>query len=69
MTDRRLKQIINEELTKTEVNNMIQSKLQSHLKSNDFKKKVKELSAAVIADVFKVLWQRNNFWKRTVSNS
>lgn len=69
MTDKRLKQIINEELTKTEVNSMIQSKLQSHLKSNDFKKKVKELSAAVIADVFKVLWQRNNFWKSTVSNS
>lgn len=69
MTDRRIRQIINEELTKNEVNNMIQSKLQSHLKSNDFKKKVKEISAAVLSDVFKILWQRNNFWKSSVSNS
>lgn len=68
MNDERIRQIIKEELTKTEVNNMIQAKLKTNLSSNDFKKKVKELSAAVVADVFKILWQRNNFWKGAVSN-
>lgn len=68
MTDRRIREIINEELKKSEVESMIQSKLQSQLNSNAFKKKVKELSAAVLSDVFKILWQRNNFWKNSVSN-
>lgn len=68
MDNRRIREIINEELTKAEVNNMIQSKLATHLKSNDFKKKVKEISATVLADVFKILWQRNNFWKNSVQS-
>lgn len=66
MDERKLRNIINEELTKTEINNMIQAKLTTHLKSNDFKKKVKEISAAVLSDVFKILWQRNNLWKNSV---
>ena len=66
MDEMKLKHIISEELTKTEVNNMIQAKLATHLKSNDFKKKVKEISAAVLSDVFKILWQRNNLWKNSV---
>jgi len=60
---RKVYSIINEELTKNEVNSMISSKIDSALSSREFKKKVKELSSDVMNELFKILWQRNNFWK------
>ena len=65
--EKKLQQIISEDLTKSEVNSMISSKLNSTLSSREFKQKVKELSADVVNELFKLLWQRNNFWKSGVS--
>ena len=62
MNERKLHSIIKEELTNSQVESMINSKLRSALKSTDFKKAVKELSADVVSEVFKILWQRNNMW-------
>lgn len=66
MKQDRINRIIKEEITKAEVNSIVSNKIDSELRSNDFKKKVKEITAAVISDVFKVLWQRNNVWKGNV---
>ena len=66
MRQDKLNRIIKEEITKVEVNSIVSNKIDSELRSNDFKKKVKEITAAVISDVFKVLWQRNNVWKGNV---
>lgn len=66
MNDKRIRQIIREELTKNDVNNIVQSKLSSHLNSNELKKKVKEITADVVSNLFKILWQRDNFWKGSV---
>lgn len=65
--ENKLQQIISEELTKSEVNSMISSKLNSTLSSREFKQKIKELSADVVNELFKLLWQRNNIWKSSVS--
>ena len=65
--EKKLQQIISEELTKSEVNSMISNKLNSTLSSREFKQKVKELSADVVNELFKLLWQRNNIWKSSVS--
>ena len=65
--EKKLQQIISEELTKSEVNSMISSKLNSTLSSREFKQKIKELSADVVNELFKLLWQRNNIWKSSVS--
>ena len=62
-----LRGIIREELTKGEVNSMIDSRISSNMSSRDFKKAVKELSAEVVSELFKILWQRDNFWKSSVS--
>lgn len=62
-----LQRIISEELSKSDVNSMISSKLSSALSSREFKQKVKELSADVVSELFKLLWQRNNIWKSSVS--
>ena len=65
--EKTLQRIISEELTKSDVNSMISSKINSTLSSREFKQKVKELSADVVNELFKLLWQRNNIWKSSVS--
>lgn len=57
----KLQQIIMEELSKSDVNSMISSKINSTLSSREFKQKVKELSSQVVSELFKILWQRDNF--------
>jgi hypothetical protein len=65
--EKTLQRIIKEELTKSDVNSMISSKINSAISSREFKQKVKELSSDVINELFKLLWQRNNIWKSSVS--
>lgn len=60
--------LINEELSKSEVVSLIQNKIDSNMSSKDFEKKVKEISASVLDELFKILWQRNSFWKNSVKN-
>ena len=67
MVNRKEKQHINEELTKSQIESIIKNRIDSTLSSRDFKKKVKELSADVVSEIFKLLWQRNNFWKNSAS--
>lgn len=56
-------QKINEELTKSDVRSM----MSSEYKSADFKKAVKEISAEVIEDLFRTLWNRSSTWKGGVT--
>jgi methionyl-tRNA formyltransferase len=60
--------IIAEEMTKGEISSLIASKIGDSVNSRDFKKKVKEIAAEVVSEVFKTLWQRNSFWKPSVTN-
>lgn len=64
--EKRLIQIINEEMSKSDITSLIQSKLDTHLSSKEFEKKIKEITSSVINELFKVLWQRNSFWKDTI---
>lgn len=63
-----LRSIIEEELTKSEVSSLIANKIDDNLSSAAFKKKVKELASDVVSELFKILWQRNSFWKSSVMN-
>lgn len=67
ISDKELNKIIKEELSKTEVNSMIDRKIDTSLDSRDFKDAVKKISAAVISELFKTLWQRNSTWMGTIS--
>lgn len=67
--EKKLQRIISEELSKSDVNSMISSRINSTLTSREFKQKVKELSSDVVSELFKILWQRNNFWKSGVSRA
>jgi hypothetical protein len=63
-----LSNIIREEMSKSEIASLISSKIDSNMSSKDFEKKVKEISSAVIADLFKILWQRDSFWKNSIKS-
>ena len=59
-----LKTIIEEELSKSDVSSIINDKINSV----EFKKKIKQISADVVSELFKILWQRNSIWKSNVSS-
>ena len=59
-------QLINEEMNKSEITSLIKSKIDSNMSSKEFEKKVKEITSSVINELFKILWQRNSFWKDNV---
>lgn len=63
VSDERIKQIIREEVSKTDVETIVSRKLSSSYDSRDFKKAVKEVTAEVIEDLFKTLWNRSSTWK------
>ena len=63
-----LRSIIEEELTKSEISSLIANKIDDNLSAAAFKKKVKELASDVVSELFKILWQRNSFWKSSVMN-
>lgn len=58
--------IIAEEMSRNEIQSLINSKISSNMSSKEFEKKVKEISASVIDELFKLLWQRNSFWKNSI---
>ena len=67
VSDKRLTEIINEELSKSDVNSMIDRKIDSSISSRDFQSAVKKITADVISELFKTLWQRNSSWMGTIS--
>ncbi|MBR6516965.1 MAG: hypothetical protein IKT40_09045 [Bacilli bacterium] len=66
LSEEKLYEIINEEMTKSEISSLINNKIDSNMSSKDFEKKVKEITTSVISELFKILWQRESFWKNSV---
>ena len=63
-SNKNIYRIINEEMTKSEITSLINSKIDSNMSSKDFEKKVKEITS--ISELFKILWQRDSFWKGNI---
>lgn len=61
-----LKRIITEELTRADVNGMISGNQNNIINSKEFKDKVKEISAKVIEELYKIMWTRKNFWSDAI---
>lgn len=61
-----LKRLIIEELTKADVKNIVASEFSSNLNSKEFKDKVKDISAKVLEELYKILWTRKNFWSDAI---
>lgn len=63
-----LKQIIREELTRQDVNSVINNKLDSYIKKSDFEKEVKRIVSDVMEKFFRMMYNKRGFWKNEVRN-
>ena len=63
ISEKKIDRIIKEEISKAEVESIAKNKISSELESKEFSKKVKEITAEVIEDLFKTLWNRSSSWK------
>lgn len=64
--EEKIRSLVNEELTKTEVNSLINNKVDSILQSNEFKRKVKAITADVLEDLYRTMYQKKAFWQSSV---
>ena len=55
-----LKPMINEELTNSEVRNIINSKLDDFIKEKEFEKRVREISSDALEKFFKMMYNKIN---------
>ena len=67
MEKEQVKKILKEELTKAEVNDLIKQGNEKLLKSPEFEKMVRRVSAKVTEDLYKIFWQRKSFWADEIS--
>lgn len=63
-----IRDLVIEELTKTEVRSMIDSKLDDFLNKRELKKMVRGVVTDVIDDFFREMWRKNGFWKTSLKN-
>jgi len=64
--EEKIRDLVYEELTKTEVNSLINNKVDSILQSNEFKRKVKAITADVLEDLYRTMYQKKSFWQSSV---
>lgn len=63
ISDKRINQIITEEINKSEVENIANRKISSYCDSREFKKIVREIISDTLEDFFRTLWSRSSSWK------
>ena len=59
---------INEDVTSSEVRNIVNSKLDDFLKERDFEKRVNELSAKVLEKFIAQLFNKRLMWTSSLKN-
>jgi len=58
-----IRRMVNEELTKSDVRSLINSRIEDYMDGRDFEKKVSKITADVIDELLTNFWQRKGFWK------
>lgn len=64
--EEKIRILVKEELTKAEVNSLINNKVDSILQSNEFKRKVKAITADVLENLYRTMYQKKAFWQSSV---
>lgn len=64
--EKKIREIIKEELTKSEVSSMISDKLSSYIKKYELERKVKEIVKDVMDSFFKMMYNKRGFWKNNL---
>lgn len=58
-----IRKMVNEELSKSEIRSLINSRIDDYVDGREFKKKVSSIAADVIDELLTNFWQRKGFWK------
>ena len=61
-----IKNIIKEELTKQDVNSMINDKLSVYINKYEMTKEVKKIVSDVMEEFFKMMYNKRGFWKNNL---
>ena len=64
--NKNIKNIIKEELTKLDVNSMINDKLSVYIKKYEMTKEVKKIVSDVMEEFFKMMYNKRGFWKNNL---
>lgn len=67
MDEQLIKKILKEELSKADVKELIKDENGKLLKSKEFDLVVKQITAKVIENFYKILWTKKNFWSDSIS--
>lgn len=62
-----IRRILNEELSKSDINKISKEDNDKLLKSKEFELRVKQITTKVIEEFYKILWTKKNFWSDTIS--
>ena len=57
------KRVIMEEITKTDIENIVSKKLGGVYSGRDFEKAVRKIAADVLSDLYRTLWNRSSSWR------
>jgi hypothetical protein len=60
------RQIMNEELSRNDVENIVSNRVSSKLDSSDFQKKIKSIVADTLEELYKTLYNRSSTWKSSI---
>jgi hypothetical protein len=60
------RQVMNEELSRNDVENIVSNKVSSKLESSDFQKKIKSIVADTLEELYKTLYNRSSTWKSSI---
>ena len=67
INESRIDQIISEEISKTDVDRAVASKLASSYDSREFKKAVRDVVADALEDLYRTLYNRSSSWRGGVA--
>lgn len=63
-----LRQVINEELSKKEVEDIVSNELDRKFKSRDFERLINSITADAMSEFFDRLWMKKQFIKDCIKN-
>jgi hypothetical protein len=67
INENRINKIISEEISKTDVDRAVSSKLASSYDSREFKRAVREVVADALEDLYRTLYNRSSSWRGGVA--
>ena len=63
ISDKRIKEIIKEEINKSDVEAIVSRKISSSYESREFQKVIRNIIADTMEDLYRTLWNRSSSWK------